>query len=177
MFPDRPRSSSPGSSGGLFLKLVSGQPPIRGLLVGTPKLFKTHYRGDRGLPSLDCLALPECPECAKGNRPGDRFKINFIIRENGTYVSKILEGSWKLYDNLAAIHKSGYDLSKNLIELSKAGKETIALPLPVGGQVSEQQLAQIKSVPLKSLERTKSEAFVADIPTMGAFERNEDVPF
>lgn len=147
-FPPRQHKGS----GGKYLKLEAGAPPIKGVFAGEPFLFTNHFLG-AGKSSGECLG-DGCPHCAAGIKASDRFKINFIVWEDNQYVAKTFEFNSFTYDSLSELHNAGYDLSKNLVQLSKVGSGTQSkvLVIPVPNVVlSTQQQEDIARVPLNAL--------------------------
>ena len=141
------------TTGGKFLKLVSKAPPVKGVIQGDPYLFESHYLG-QGQRSQECTG-EGCLNCGKVGRPSEKFRVNFLMTENGVYVSKIFEGNYKSYNDLRAMLDAGLDLSATVLQLSKSGegKQTVVSIIPLG-QLNEKQLEQIRQVSLHPLNST-----------------------
>lgn len=151
-----------------FVKLKSGE-AIVGVFRGEPYEFKQHWINDR---STLCKG-EGCEECAAKNKPSFRFRLNFITKEaDNTYVCKIFEQSWKVYQALKGLHEGDYNLEKTIVRIMRngTGQQTTYMILPVkDSSVSPQVesiLAQIKLHDLQNLKddsQPSSESF-DDIP-------------
>lgn len=104
-----------GGDGNLLL-LKPGT-SVEGILVGDPHEYEWAFK-------------PEDPLRF-------RFRINFATIENNAIVLKIFEGGPGLYADLRELAKSGWDLPKTKIKISREGSglatkwSVIALPQPV----------------------------------------------
>jgi hypothetical protein len=117
---------------GNFLQIDPGQ-KARGLIVGEPiEVMKEYKEG-----------------------PKWRFRVNFVIQENGAHVAKILEGGASVSNQLKALEEDGWDLSKNVIVISRKGSglstEWTVTPDPKGAMTPD-ALKKIAAVPLLDLE-------------------------
>lgn len=121
----------PSGGGANFLKIEPGS-KVRGLLVGEPIEFYKDYKGESKW----------------------KFRVNFVMQENGAHVAKILEQGSSVYKQIVSLEEEGWDFGKNLVIISRvgAGKETryTVAPDPKGA-LNEKQLAQIAQVPLQDL--------------------------
>jgi len=72
-------------------------------------------------------------EMMNGKKPQFRFRLNLCVRgENGGFEAKVFENGWKVYEQLAALQESGYDLETTVIRLSRKGStvsDTVCLYL------------------------------------------------
>lgn len=139
---------SAGSTKNL-LKIEPGE-AVRGVLSGEPVDFRQHWIGNR---SVVCTGYESCEHCANGEKSSFRFKINFIINENGSYLAKTLQGGRGLYEQLRALSKD-YELDKHAIKITRtgSGKDSKYGVVPVpNGMLSEEQLSKLSQVKLNEL--------------------------
>ena len=99
-----------------------------------------------------------------------------IVNENGSLTVKILEGGWKLYQQLRTLNDSGWDLEKSFTRISRVGSgvnDTVysanCLPAPPKPEV----LSQVSILPKLDLTE-KPEALNAGTLEERSFD---DVPF
>jgi hypothetical protein len=159
-----------------FLILKPGE-VARGVFAGEVFAFKQHWlkAQKRGVV---CPGFEKCEICAKVTDdmddeekkkywPGFRFKVNFIVNENGAYTAKILEQGATVYDAIVAL-AADYDLKKHLIKITRhgSGVDTTYSIVPVAnGQLDAEKLAlvsQIVLLPLKAKEIKKTEPSESD---------------
>ena len=102
-----------------YLKLKSGD-SIKGIFRGDPHDYYMHWVGEEEgqRTSVECAA-GNCIHCAKGNKKKFRFRVNFVLKENGKYVARIFEQGPRLYNNLRELAKAGYDLEKTVVVLGR----------------------------------------------------------
>lgn len=166
-FPD---FNTGGPGGKAFVKLKDGE-SIKGVFRGDPHPFRQHWVENRG---VFCPGK-SCPLCAEGEKSSFRFRINFVMQENGAWVAKVFEQGWTSYDYLKSMHESDYDLEKTLIKITRRGTGTDTsysiLPVP-NGTLKKPDVDAIAAVALHDLSpKEKSEA--AATPE----ESGEDIPF
>src|SRR5258706_16459552 len=77
---------------------------IRGVFRGEIYDFRQHWEGNKSFP---CPGKTQCDKCAKGDKSSFRFKVNFIIKENGMYIAKVWDQGWTVYQLLKALHEGG----------------------------------------------------------------------
>lgn len=138
---DFPREQE-SKSGGRFLD-IKDQDTVRGVFRGKPYEFFGKFEGGR---TVQCN---EDDPAAKW-----KFRINFIINENGAYVAKIWEKGWKVYKQLKALNKE-YPLESTFVSISRSGSEindTVYTILPARESKVEhdveKQLAAVKLLEL-----------------------------
>jgi hypothetical protein len=164
------------SSSNHFIKLKDGE-SVRGIFRGDPFEFKQHWL-ETEQKSFNCQG-DKCPECAKGNRPKFRFRINFVVRDQDkNYVAKIFEHGSKFYKALKGLHEGGYDLERNIMSVTRQGKGTLTtysiLPVP-NGAISEIVDKAISAVKLNDLSNTKPERDPGE--DADDFSNIGDIPF
>lgn len=132
----------PPSSGGKNYIKIDADSKVRGLIVGNPvEVMKDFKEGKKW-----------------------RFRVNFVVQENGAFVAKILEQGTMVFNQLKALEEDGWDLSKNVIVISKKGSgmqtEYTVTPDPKGA-MTPAALDKIAAVQLHDLE-PKEHAEAAD---------------
>lgn len=161
------RDKSSGGGKKNFLKLKAGE-SVRGVFRGDPVDFRQHWVGGRG---IICKGEVNCPLCKEGDKAGFRFRLNFIMNENGAYVSKVFEQGWHVYKDLKALHEGDYDLEKHLMKITRQGsdqKTTYSIvPVP-NGIITKEIEEKITSVPLQDLSLASEESSEPE---------GEDLPF
>lgn len=167
-FEDIPSTGGSNS----FVKLKAGE-SVRGVFRGDPTIYRTHWVEGR---SYVCHG-DGCPMCEKGDKPKFRFRLNFVVNENGAYTAKIFEGSYKVYNLLKSLHGADYDLEKTVVRVERQGEKTntvyTVLPLPgAKGILSEEAEKQISAVKLHELSPLRNAEGVES-----SEEAEEEVPF
>lgn len=149
---------------GSFIKLKSGE-SIKGVFRGEPRCFfsifndKTEY---------------------EAYVPGSsfRFKIPFVVKENGAYVAKIFSQGKRFWEMLKKC-KEKYGLDK-VFEISREGstKDDTVYSLLYEGDLSKDELEQIGKVKLPALV-SNNEGSDDDYVPPGDFNAPEDdnLPF
>lgn len=158
------------------LKIEDGK-SIDGVFRGDPYEFEQHWTGK--FPT-ECPGRATCTECKAGDKPFFRFRINFIVKENGAYTAKVFEQGWRVYTSLKALHDAGYELEKTTVIVARTGstkqdtKYTIT-PKPKG-ELSELVDKALSQIPLHSLENQPDGPDTTDTETV-AEEDHDEVPF
>jgi hypothetical protein len=146
-----------------FIKLSDRQ-TVQGIFRGEPYDFRQHWLGNR---SVVCSGA-DCPECAKGDRPKFRFRINFIGKTGNEYSAKIFEHGARFYNTLKQLHESGYDLEKTVVNVTRNGMDTqttyTILPVPnvKVDDLVEKKLQAIKLHDLSSFKKSENESGPGD---------------
>lgn len=155
-----------------YLKLKAGE-SVRGVFRGDPVDYRMHWVGGRG---VDCPPK-DCPHCATGDKSGFRFRVNFVLNENGAYTAKVFENGWGVYEAMRALHEGDYNLEHHLVKLTRhgSGKETSYSIIPVpNGTLAASQEALVSAVALHPLTTTEESDSKEDTaPPHG----DEDAPF
>lgn len=147
--------SKSGTKTSLYLKLDSGE-SITGVLVGSPHVFYANWENGKKLES-------DTPRVGFKFR----FKINLVHEVNGAFVAQIFEQGKMLYDDIVALHESGYNLEETMVRITRTGTGTstrysiVPSPKPLSPAV----LGEIRAVKLKRITPEHTE------------EANEDLPF
>lgn len=150
--------SEEGGGGKNFLKIADGKSVV-GIFRGDPREIQTHWIGSR---SYICTEDASCQHCQAGLDPSFRFRINVIINENGAYVAKVWEQGKRVYNQLAALAESGYELEKTIVQISRQGDtkdNTVYTVLPRPGKlgivdaVTEKKIASVALIPLGGDEK------------------------
>lgn len=117
-----------------MIQLKDGQ-SIEGIFVGQPYEFEKAFK--------------------EGDKPRFRFRVNFVIKEDNVLQCKILEGGWKLSQQLQELTHAGWDLHKCKTRISRTGSKindtvwsATVLPTPV----PETVLALVAKIALKKLD-------------------------
>jgi hypothetical protein len=156
-----------GSGGGRFLKIEIGQ-SANGVFRGQPVSYWQKWPKGGNKETSD---IP---------KPGfeERFKVNFIIHEEGAFVAKILDMNLALYNQMAEVNEA-YDVETIKCKISRqpAGKGSIYLLLPLlkkDDAIPAKTLAAIEAVELLPLGPAPAQAPKNHAP--GASDPDE-VPF
>lgn len=139
-----------GGGAARFLKIESGKPPVAAIFRGEPRLFQSHF-DNATRRSSECTG-DGCVGC-KTSQPKDRFRVNAIVREGDSYVSKIFEGNGFTYDHVVSLMKAGYEIEKTVLMISKTGSGTQAKTIitPTPKPLSPEAEAIISKTPLLKL--------------------------
>lgn len=146
-------SSSPKN----FLSLKNAGDTVRGVFRGEIVDFRSHWVSGASERSVICHGRNTCALCKDGHKSGFRFRVNFVIQENGAYVAKTYENGKTVYENLAALD-ADYALEKNMMKITRhgSGKETTYAIVPVpNGALTPAQEKAISAVELNDLAITK----------------------
>jgi hypothetical protein len=142
----------PPSNGNKTFVKIEPDTKVRGLIVGEPIEVIREIKGEKRW----------------------KFRVNFVIQENGAFVAKILEQGASISNQLKALEEDGWDLSKNVIVISRKGSgmktEYTVTPDPKGA-LTPSALEKIAAVQLHDLE-LKEQA----TETVGA-DADENAPF
>lgn len=134
-----------------FLKL-NDQEEVQGVFAGALYTFKRHWKNNQ---SMECIGS-SCPVCTTDpeNRPGFRFRVNFITTKDGKWVAKIFEGGGELYDSLVGLDKK-FNLSDTVVEIIRRGTKQNTkydvLPradMPINKEMKE-KIGAVSLLPLK----------------------------
>lgn len=150
-----------------FIRLKDGE-SVEGVFMGDPIDFKNHFKmGNCTGPGCKICATPGAPKA------GFKFRINFIVKENGALLAKIFEQGWTVYESLAALNdeyeKSGADISRQKFRITRKGTgpegtayHVVAIP---NGLLNDEIAGIIKKVQLKDLNEglgAKQESVLGD---------------
>ena len=138
-----------GGSGGIFLKLGDGE-AVTGVFRGEPFDWRQHWLNGKGIA---CTGKG-CQHC-ETDKASFRFKINFVVNENGAMTPKIFESGWGFYESLKSLQETGYNLERTTVRLHRSGLKTdtkyTVVPVP-NGEINDEvegQISQIKLLDLK----------------------------
>jgi hypothetical protein len=153
----KPREKSSGFKNRLSLK--DGESKV-GVFRGEPFQFYQHWVNGRTFPCS--LKSPAgCEHCKAGNKGSWKFRINFIVLEEGQFVAKVFDGGGKLYDQIVALGKE-YDLSTYKMKISRTGTtkdNTVWSAMPAkDGAIPPSELALIEKVQLTKLDDVEADA-------------------
>lgn len=132
---------------GKFLSLKDGD-SIKGLFRGEPSFYSVVWENGKSR---------ECDPNEKGAR--DRFRINFVYRENGAMTCKVLNFPASLADTLEAYDREYEGLHKLIVSIKRTGmgKETRYQIFPAKeGLANEEFLKQVEAVQVHELDTKKS---------------------
>jgi hypothetical protein len=159
--PKRPKRDREGG-GNTFLKLAAGE-TASGVFRGDPRFFYSKWVGGKGVETD-----------AEDPDGRERFRMNFVMKENGVYTAKIFEASGLVYDDLSVLDSQGYDLFKTPVSIKRQGegKQTryVFLPVP-GGELEGDKLALVANAELKDLANKPAKT------TTTTPKKEEDIPF
>jgi hypothetical protein len=150
-----------GNGGGKFLKIAIGQ-NATGVFRGEPVSYWQKWpKGG-------------VKETSETQKPGfeERFKVNFVIHEEGVFTAKILDMNLALYNQMAEINEA-YDIETIKCKISRqpSGKGSIYLLLPLLKEsIPAKALKQIEAVELIPLGPAPSQSAPAN-------ENTDEIPF
>lgn len=164
-----------------YLRLKDKESAV-GLFVGEPYDFRGHWTGKQlDLCSEDNL----CSHCATGLKSTFRFRSNIIVKEGESYVARIFEQAWTVYETMKKLN-SEYDLEKHLVRISRSGtglSDTAYSIIPVkDGEVKPELAKKLAVIPLHDLKhkddpkRTEQKSDSSFHPEP-AFDSTEELPF
>lgn len=171
-FSDFGGTKGAGGSGQLFIKMKDGD-RIQGVFRGDPKVQFVHWINSK---PQKCTGK-ECALCADGDKARMRFKLNFLMRENGVWIAKIFDGSGRTYYDLKELHESDYNLEETVVNVTRNGDGTdtryTIMPAKNNGGLTAKDFKALAAIPLNSLSDREADAEAAE-----AGDANEDdVPF
>lgn len=138
-----------------LLKLKAGE-EIRGVFRGDPVDYRQHWHQNRG---VICPGRHKCELCNAGEKSAFRFRINFIVNENGAYVAKVFEQGRAVYEALKALH-TDYNLEKHQMKIKRLGSGTETtyniLPVP-NGNVTDELEKKLSAIPVNPLSEATEE--------------------
>lgn len=163
--PDENEFKATKAPSNKFVRLQDGE-SIQGVFRGDPFDFMQHWvKGDGSAPHSFMCPGEGCEECQKGNKPGFRFRLNFIVKEGSDYVAKIFEQSKTVYGILRTLNKA-CDVEKKVMKVTRtgSGKQTKYDIEPAGdlSEATEKSLAQVKLNDLQNLESKVEESYSTD---------------
>lgn len=137
-FGQRPKEKS------VFLKLKDGESAV-GVFRGELHEFYSRKDGQKNVP---------CNPDDLGAK--FRFKINFVINDNGQYVAKIWEQGAKMHETLEQFNND-YPLENTIVKISRKGDKLettyTILPNPKGHLVSPIMEDALSKVQLHDLRK------------------------
>jgi hypothetical protein len=171
-----------------FLDLKKAGAIQRGVFAGEVFKFKQHWSQTQKKGTI-CPGFEKCETCAKVTDemsdeekkkywPSFRFRVNFIINENGAYTAKIFEQGATVYDTIVPLGQD-YDLRKHLFKITRhgSGKDTTYSIVPVpNGQLDAEKLKQISEVTLQSLDGKSDKKDAAPADDLDALLGEADEP-
>lgn len=149
-----------------LLRMKSGE-AVKGIFRGDPTDYRQHWSNNR---SYLCTGRDTCELCKAGEKSSFRFRINFVVNENGAYVAKVFEQGKAVYEALKTLHAE-YGLDKNQMKITRIGSGTdtqyTILPVANGALTAEQEkaISAVKLIPL------------TDSQPQEPAEEEEDLPF
>jgi hypothetical protein len=108
-----------------------------------------------------------------GEKPKFRFRVNFIMKEDGKLVARILEQGWKVYKQLEELQLAGWNLKETKIRVSRQGttqQDTIYTVTAMPEKIPPAALEEINKVKLHPLDGAGNQQSSQQ-------DANEDVPF
>lgn len=140
-FEKRPSRERTGRNTSKFIKLKDGETVI-GVFRGEPSTGYVKWTGSKYIPSTEEEAGSSW-----------RFKMNFVVKENGALVAKIFENGSLLWDKLAELSED-YDIERHTVKIkrSNSGDYVTYDVIPVkDGELNDQAIKALESVELHDL--------------------------
>lgn len=150
-----------------YVKLKSGE-SIVGVLRGDTLEQYKHWVDKK--PIL--CSEGGCELCASGNRRKFSFKVNFVVKENGQWVPKILDKGASVYKEFKNLSDNDWDLEKTWLKISRQGEmlDTEYSVTPSKKELSKEELKSLSEVELLDLEEKAPQV-------TSQASSDEDVPF
>lgn len=159
-FTKREMPTGNGNGAGIFMKFKDGESK-NGVFRGEIYEFRQKWENGRSL-----LVATDDPEGK------DRFRLNFVVFEDGQFKAKIFEFGLTVYNQLADIADE-YDLETTKVKITRRGTGTdttwTIMPL-LKEPLSPATLGEIEAVPMNILEHR-------DKPLAKASGDDEGLPF
>lgn len=152
---------------GKFLRIKSGE-SIKGVFRGEIYEFMIKWENNKS-------HVVENLDLTKNNR----FKLNFVVFEEGRFIAKIWEFSQTVYNTLSSIAEE-YPLEKTKVKITRqgVGTETTYHILPLLNEpLGPQALSQIEAVELAFLGTQKKPEPENRLLPASNYETEEDLPF
>lgn len=162
-----------------YLRLKDGE-SVFGVFRGDLFEYKLHWAENR---SVVCSESSQCELCQTGNKAKFRFRVNFLEKEGNTFIAKIFEQGWAVYDALRTMNETDYDLEKYAMKISRKGfglnTAYSILPVP-NGMVREETEKKLMAIQLNDLghigETEKEAPKIKPLEPM-VTDTYEDIPF
>lgn len=121
--------------GGNFLR-IEPNTAVTGVFVGEIATFYCKWEDRRRV-----VCSPE-----QGGK--FRFAANFIVKENGVFVAKILEGGAQIYKQVQEFENNGYSVDDTIFTIKRqgSGMETEYFVTPQRERISPEMQKQLKAV-------------------------------
>lgn len=166
-FPNVKQSQTINPNGkNTYLKINPGT-AIKGIFRGVPYIFYSKWDGQKSIPSQ------------KGQEGAKfRFKINFVMSENGLWSAKIWEQGYSVYDQLKSLNQE-YPLEKTIVTIKRQGEglKTSYLILPAKeGAISPDVASLLEKVKLHDFSKPKEDETDSS-PTMPSFDEFDERSF
>lgn len=155
--PKREMPTSNGSSGNLFLKFKDGESKT-GVFRGEPYEFYQKWVSNKSH-----VTSADDPEGKS------RFRLNFVVLEDGKFVAKIFEFGLTVYGQLADIQEE-YDLETIKVKITRrgTGTDTTYMVLPLLKEpIPAKAFKEIESVHMNILEHKQAPINPTAIMGMG----------
>lgn len=165
-FPKRQGSGSDGPSN--YLKIKDGE-SVTGILAGKIHIY---YQNGFG-PTAEIVGPGEGKQ---------RFRHNFVVKENDQYVAKVWEFGPKIYDILSALSdpkQGGWDLDNTLLTISRTGTTKENTKYTVTPNKKEPTAAALKEIEKLGLNALEPKPFQNEIEKSQVKNSDDDdeVPF
>lgn len=153
----------------MFLKLKDKE-QVKGVFRGAVKEYWVKWEGSRS---------QECPPDEEGAK--FRFKINFVMKENGVLTPKIWEGGMIVYNQLKDLHET-FSLPQTIVTIKRSGsgKDTLYTIMPSKEyKVTPEMERLLQAVKLHDLDPQDDELpeQLKDIPHPAFDEADEHLSF
>lgn len=126
---------------GVFVKIKDGE-AIEGVFVGEPHVYYGKFKDQN-----------EYSEWQQGL--SFKFKMNFLSLENGSFTSKILQGSKTVGKRLKYLFENSGQDSVYRIAREGSGKDDTVYHIDFKSKLTEEQSKKIKTIELHSLKNNK----------------------
>lgn len=140
-----------------LLKLKDGD-KIVGVFRGEVHTFYQHWMGTHSEP---CTRATGCKHCQNGDKGSFKFRVNFIVSENGNLVAKVFQGGTRVYDSLVALSKD-CEFETQRVSITRSGStkdDTSYMVMPVlkGGELTKDDIKAVSAVKLNALDGAEAE--------------------
>lgn len=150
-----PRQKGGGKN---ILKLQDGE-KVTGVFSGKAHKYYQHWVGNRGVKCT--RAQGTCGPCANNDKGSFRFRVNFLMIEEGKWVAKVFEQGATVYDMLSDLAQEvSLETHKVTITRKGSGKNDTTysiLPVMKGGELTKEELVAAAAVDLNNLSDAQEE--------------------
>ena len=99
-----------------YVKFKNG--PVTGVFAGKPIYYRSHSVNKA---EILCPDDETCMYCKAGNAAGRKFKVNFLVMENGMLQTKVFSSSYTTSQTLATFNKK-HPLAETIVKITRNGE-------------------------------------------------------